>query len=29
MATKYIDLNCANAVERNQTNNRWKVKVDD
>ena len=29
MATKYIDLNCGNAIERNKTNNRWKVKTDD
>lgn len=29
MTTRYIDANCLNAVERNETNNRWKYKINE
>ena len=29
MSVRYIDANCLNAVERNETNNRWKYKINE
>jgi len=29
MSVRYVDCNCLNAVERNETNNRWKYKINE